>query len=138
MLLMQERISFLRWPAKTRARAFQSVALLALLIGWLGLTRYLYGGQPLLPLAAMALHTSAMFVILSVTTLTLRVDASLMALISGAGAGGATARRLLPTVVLMPLLLARAQRFRRGTARGGRLAPSDAGAASAAANTSDR
>ena len=95
----------LRWPAKT-ARAFQALTLLALLIGWLGLSRYLYGGQPLLPLAAMALHTSTLFILLSVATLTLRTDASLMALISGDGAGGFTARRLLPTVVLLPLLLA--------------------------------
>lgn len=95
----------LRWSAKA-VRAFQTLTLLALLIGWLGLTRYLYGGQPLLPLAAMALHTSVLFVLLSVATLTLRRDASLMALISGTGAGGATARRLLPTVVLLPLLLA--------------------------------
>ena len=95
----------LRWPPRT-VQAFQSLTLLALLVGWLGLTRYLYGGQPLLPFAAMALHTSGLFVLIAVATLTLRTDASLMALISGAGAGGATARRLLPTVVLLPLALA--------------------------------
>ena len=95
----------LRYPGKA-AQAFQMVTLLALLIGWLGLTRYLYGGEPLLPFAAMALHTAVLFVLLSLATLTLRTDASLMALICGSGAGGATARRLLPTVVLLPLLLA--------------------------------
>ena len=95
----------LRWP-ETTARAFQTITLLALLIGWLGLTRYLYGGQPLVPLAAMAVHTATLFILLAVATLSLRTDASLMALVSGAGAGGATARRLLPTAVVLPLLLA--------------------------------
>jgi hypothetical protein len=38
----------LRQPKKT-APAFQAVTLLALLIGWLGLTRYLYGGEQLFP-----------------------------------------------------------------------------------------
>lgn len=94
----------LRYPEKAE-QAFQIVTLLALLIGWLGLIRYLYGGEPLLPFAAMALHTAVLFVLLSLATLTLRTDASLMALILGSGAGGATARRLLPTVVLLPLLL---------------------------------
>ena len=93
----------LEQPEKT-ARAFQMVTLLALLIGWLGLMRYLYGGEPLVPLAGMAVHTAALFILISMATLTLRKNASLMALISGAGAGGAIARRLLPTVVLLPLL----------------------------------
>ena len=92
--------------AKTFARFFQVVTFLALLVGWLGLTRYLYGGKPLLPLAAMAFHTATLFILLSVATLTLRTDAGLMALVSGAGAGGAIARRLLPTAVLLPVLLA--------------------------------
>ena len=92
--------------AEASARAFQGVTFLALLVGWLGLTRYLYGGEPLLPLAAMAFHTATLFILLSIATLTLRTDASLMALISSAGAGGAIARRLLPTAVLLPVLLA--------------------------------
>jgi PAS domain S-box-containing protein len=91
---------------ETSARAFQAVTLLALLVGWLGLTRYLYGGQPLVPLAAMAFHTATLFILLSVTTLTLRRDAGLVALISSVGAGGPITRRLLPTAVLLPVLLA--------------------------------
>jgi PAS domain S-box-containing protein len=99
-------VALLMSRAETSARAFQAVTLLALLVGWLGFTRYLYGGQPLLPLAAMAFHTATLFILLSVATLTLRKDAGLIALVSGVGAGGAITRRLLPTAVLLPVLLA--------------------------------
>ena len=99
-------VALLMSRAETSARAFQAVTLLALLVGWLGLTRYIYGGQPLLPLAAMAFHTATLFILLSVATLTLRKDAGLIALVSGVGAGGAITRRLLPTAVLLPVLLA--------------------------------
>ena len=99
-------VALLSSRAEMSARAFQVVTLLALLVGWLGFTRYLYGGQPLLPLAAMAFHTATLFILLSVATLTLRKDAGLIALVSGEGAGGAITRRLLPTAVLLPVLLA--------------------------------
>jgi hypothetical protein len=56
-------------------RLYQLLAALVLLIGWLGLTRYVFGGVPLLPFTGMAVHTAILFLILSVGVLSLRRDA---------------------------------------------------------------
>ena len=85
--------------------AFQSLTWLAGLIGWLGLSFYLYGDEPLLPFAAMAAHTAVAFLILSAGLLCTRTDAGLMALLISDSAGGAITRRLVPTVVVVPTLL---------------------------------
>jgi PAS domain S-box-containing protein len=84
-------------------RLYQLFATLVLLIGWLGLTRYVFGGVPLIPFTAMAFHTSILLLILSVGVLSLRRDAGLTALLASDGAGGASARHLLPAVVVIPL-----------------------------------
>jgi PAS domain S-box-containing protein len=88
----------LRW-----ARAHQVSALLALLIGWLGLARYVYGGAPLVPYSQMAIHTALMLMLLALGTLALRQDAGIMALFASADAGGGSLRRLLPAALTVPL-----------------------------------
>ncbi len=103
-LLLGSALLLTRHPRA--ARWFQRLILLALLVGWLGLTRYVYGGEPLVPYAAMAIHTATLFVLLAVGTLPLRDDTGLMALLASSGAGGASARRLLPAAVVLPLALA--------------------------------
>ena len=96
------------WLTQRRAAGvlFEALCIGTLLTGWLGLARYVYGGEPLVPYVAMAIHTAALFMLLSIGTLPLRTDTGLMALLSSPGAGGASARRLLPTAVLLPLVLA--------------------------------
>lgn len=94
------------WLARSSRfiRVYQTCAILALLMGWLGFSRYVYGGEPLIPYAAMAIHTSAMFLILGAGVLSLRSDIGLMALFVSDQAGGFSVRRLLPAAVFVPLV----------------------------------
>jgi PAS domain S-box-containing protein len=87
------------------ARIFQVLVILVLLIGWLGFTRYVYGGEPLIAYAAMAIHTAILFMLLALTLLTLRRDAPLMMLLVGEDAGAISARRLLPAALILPLVI---------------------------------
>jgi PAS domain S-box-containing protein len=94
-------------PARAQtAWPFQFVTVLALLVGWLGLTRYVYGGEPLVPYAAMAIHTAVLFMLLALGILSVRKDTALMRLLASSGAGGTSARRLLPAAIVLPLALA--------------------------------
>jgi hypothetical protein len=47
-------------------RVYQGCVLLVIVMGWLGFSHFIYGGVPLVPYAAMAIHTSAMLLLLSV------------------------------------------------------------------------
>lgn len=81
---------------------------LALAIGlaaWLGLARYIFGGVPLLPWAGMAVHTSVAFLLVTVGLLCLRPERGLVALLLSDSAGGLAARRLLPAVLVVPLVV---------------------------------
>ncbi|MGE0680218.1 MAG: PAS domain S-box protein [Candidatus Binatia bacterium] len=91
-----------------RSRAysvFQVLTLLSGLIGWLGVSRYFYGGEPLFPYAQMAMHTALSFLILSAGILCTRTDGGLVALLISKSMGGVSARRLLPPALLVPLIL---------------------------------
>jgi PAS domain S-box-containing protein len=88
-------------------RLYQACVILTLLIGWLGFSRYVYGGEPLLPYATMAIHTAAMLLLLGAGLLSLRRDVGLMALLASDQAGGFSVRRLLPAAVLVPLVAGR-------------------------------
>src|ERR1051326_6420993 len=83
---------------------FQGLTLLGGVIGWLGLSHYLYGGEPLVPYTEMAVHTALAFIILSAGLLASRTDGGLMALLISDSLGGAIARRLVPAVVVLPIL----------------------------------
>jgi PAS domain S-box-containing protein len=82
----------------------QVCALLVLVIGWLGSSRFAYGGDPLVPQVAMAANTSASLLLLGAGTLSLRRDFGLMALLTSPYAGGASLRLWLPVAVLVPLI----------------------------------
>jgi PAS domain S-box-containing protein len=81
----------------------QSLAILALLAGWLGLSRYVFRGDPLIPFYNMALHSALLLVALACGLLTLRRDAGIASLLSSEGVGGRMARRLLPWAIGVPL-----------------------------------
>ncbi len=85
--------------------AFQALTMLVLLIAWLSLGRYLYGGEPLVAYAQMAAHTALLFFVLSLGVLSVRHDGGLVALLVGDTEGGALARRLLPPALLVPILM---------------------------------
>ncbi len=84
---------------------FQILTLLAGLIGWLGFSRYVYGGTPLVTYAQMSIYTALLFLVLSAGVLCARTDGGLMALLVSDSAGGMIARRLLPPALLVPLVL---------------------------------
>ena len=82
----------------------QALAIAGLLVGWLGLSRFVFGGDPLFAFADMAVHTSVLFLLACAGVLTLRTDAGIAALLVSEGVGGGMARRLLPAAVVVPLL----------------------------------
>jgi PAS domain S-box-containing protein len=107
-----------QWCASDRRLAFahHALAFAALLVGWLGLSRYVFGGEPGVVFSAMALHTATVIVLLSVGILTLRHDAGIAALLASEGVGGGIARKMLPAAILVPLAAGAltAQAARRG------------------------
>ncbi len=85
-------------------RIYQTFTILSLLIGWLGFSRYVFGGQPLIQYAAMAFHTAAMLLLLGAGILSLRRDAGLMSVLASDRTGGASVRRLLPAAIFTPFV----------------------------------
>src|SRR5690349_1620294 len=86
------------------ALVHQGLAVMGMLVGWLGVSRYLFGGEPLFGYADMAVHTATLVLLLTGASLTLRPDAGIARLLSSRGVGGGMARRLLPAAIVVPLL----------------------------------
>ena len=84
---------------------FQSLALATGLLGWLGIARYVCGGDPLVPFADMAIHTAGCFLLMSIGVLCVRLDGTFMRLMLTDSAGGRLARRLIPQALVAPLVL---------------------------------
>jgi PAS domain S-box-containing protein len=92
--------SIRRWP-----RIVQFFALAGGLLAWLGFSRYLFGGQPLVPFSQMAANTSITFMIFSVGLLCLDEETGITALLVTESTGGVIARRLVPAVLIIPFVL---------------------------------
>lgn len=89
---------------RTRAvRTQQALCLLALLIAWLGLTRYLFGGAPLFLFNQMAVQTALTLLLLSASALARPRKTGLVVLLASEDSAGVIAQRLLPVAVLVPL-----------------------------------
>ncbi len=86
------------------AGAHQVLATFVVLFGWMGLSRYIFGGEALVPFVNVAAHGSILFLLLGAAALTLRPDAGVARLIASEGVGGSMARRLLPAAILVPLI----------------------------------
>jgi len=82
----------------------QALAVAGLLVGWVGFSRFVFGGEPLFAFANMAVHTALLFLLLSAAALSLRTDTGIAALLVSDGVGGGMARRLLPAAVVVPLV----------------------------------
>jgi PAS domain S-box-containing protein len=82
----------------------QACAIAGVLIGWVGLSRYVFGGETLLAVTNMAVHTALLLILLCAGTLSLRTDRGIAALLASDGVGGSMARRLLPVAILVPLI----------------------------------
>ena len=100
--LLGASLSF-AWGGRT-AHAHQALAICAVLLGWLGLSRFVFGGEPLLTFSNMAVHTSILIMLLGAGALTLRTDAGIAKLLASHGVGGGMARRLLPAAITVPLM----------------------------------
>jgi PAS domain S-box-containing protein len=86
-------------------KTFQALVLLNVLVSWVGMSRYIFGGEPLLHFQEMAIHTAMSFVLLNAGILCLRPDKGLVALLASDSPGGEIARRLVPaTLILTPFL----------------------------------
>ena len=51
-------------------------------MGWLGLSRYMFGGEPLFAFVDMAVHTAIVLLMLTGASLTLRPDAGIARLLA--------------------------------------------------------
>jgi len=89
--------------APRTAGRHQVFLVLSLLFGWLGLSRFVFGGEPLFAFTNMAVHTGILLLLLSAGALTLRRDAGVARLLASKGVGGGMARRLLPAAIVVPL-----------------------------------
>jgi two-component system, LuxR family, sensor kinase FixL len=85
--------------------ALQLLTMLAGLSGWLGLCRYVFGGQPIFPFVDMSIYTALGFVLMSVGILCARPDLGFMTLLLSHDIGGKITRRLLPPVLFVPMLI---------------------------------
>jgi PAS domain S-box-containing protein len=86
------------------AGAHQVLATFVVIFGWMGLSRYIFGGEALVPFVNVAAHGSILFLLLGAAALTLRPDAGVARLIASDGVGGNMARRLLPAAILVPMI----------------------------------
>jgi PAS domain S-box-containing protein len=82
---------------------FQTCAIVTVLAGCVGLSRFLYGGEPLVPYASMAIQSALLFIVLGITVLRLRRDVGLNVLLASDGPEGHSIRRLLPAAIVTPL-----------------------------------
>lgn len=92
-------------PRRRFTASSQWLLLASLLIAWIGVSHYVYGGRPLAPYAAMAWPTAVSLLALSLGTACTRADSDFVALLQADTAGGAIARRLLPAALLVPLVV---------------------------------
>ena len=91
--------------ARNRAGIFQLPASVAGLVAFLALLGYLYDLKALYaiaPYTGMALHTAALFFVLSLGLLFARPDLGLMRVVSADNLGAVLARRLLPASIVIP------------------------------------
>jgi PAS domain S-box-containing protein len=96
-------LSLLASQVRGLGLAHQVMAIFVVMLGWLGLSRFIFGGQPLVSFVNIAIHASVVFIFIGAGALTLRTDAGVARLLASEGVGGAMARRMLPVAVLVPL-----------------------------------
>ncbi|WP_437281666.1 PAS domain S-box protein [Sorangium sp. So ce375] len=108
-------ISLLSLRVKTRRMCLLSEwsALLAAALALTALTGYVfgvgyfYGLPPLFPFTGMALHTAIAFLVFCAGLLMARPECTALTTLTAKGPGGILLRRLLPYVILTPLVIGR-------------------------------
>jgi signal transduction histidine kinase/ActR/RegA family two-component response regulator len=84
---------------------FQFMVLTVIVISWLALSHYVYGGAELFFYSRMAIHTSLTFLILSTGILCLRPDLGLTLVFASDTVGGILSRRLLIPIIVLPIAM---------------------------------
>jgi PAS domain-containing protein len=84
--------------------ALQAAAWASSLLGWLGLSHFIFGGASLPAFTHMSLPTAALFIVLSGGALSIRPELGFIALLLGDGPGGRMSRRLIPIICTVPLV----------------------------------
>ncbi|HEY8932985.1 MAG TPA: ATP-binding protein, partial [Rariglobus sp.] len=91
-----------------RRRFFQSaqwLAALVIFIGWIGLTRYAYGGDQTGVFFRMAAHTAILFAVLGIGIFYARPDGGFIVIWNGDTAGSMLVRRLFPAAMVVPVVV---------------------------------
>ncbi len=83
----------------------QWLAAVVIVIGWLSVTRYLYGGDLSGVFFLMAMHTALLFGVLGLGIFFARPDGGFMVLWNAHTSGSMLVRRLFPTALLMPVVV---------------------------------
>lgn len=93
--------------AATARRVFhplaQGLAGLVLFIGWIGLARYLYGGEAKGLFFQMAMPTALLFALLGMGIFFARPDGGFIRMWNGETAGGMLIRRVCPAALVVPV-----------------------------------
>lgn len=93
--------------AATARRVFsplaQGVAAMVLFVGWIGLARYIYGGDRTGLLLSMAMPTAMLFAVLGAGIFFARPDGGFVMTWNGDTAGGVLLRRLFPVALVVPV-----------------------------------
>jgi len=84
--------------------ALQTAAWASALLGWLGLSHFIFGGVALPDFTHMSLPTAALCIALSGGALSIRPELGFIALSLSDGPGGKVARRLIPIIFIVPLV----------------------------------
>jgi PAS domain S-box-containing protein len=100
VLILDRQTRHGRWPAQYLILAVLTASLIPI-IGYTFGVEYFYSITPYTP---MALHTALTFVVLSVGLLCARPYRGLMSVVTSDSTGGTVARRLLPAIVLIPIV----------------------------------
>lgn len=83
----------------------QWIAGAVIFIGWIGMTRYFYGGEQTGVFFKMAMHTALLFSVLGIGIFYARPDGGFMVMWNGETAGGVLVRRLFPAALIVPVVV---------------------------------
>jgi len=86
-------------------RSAQWLAAAVIFIGWIGMTRYFYGGETHGVFFLMAMHTAALFTVLGMGIFYARPDGGFMTVWNADTAGGVLVRRLFPSAMILPVVV---------------------------------
>jgi PAS domain S-box-containing protein len=97
----------LDWETERKRRPAQVLAVISIVIGFISLLGYIYGGEQIFGeagFASVALNTAVMFMLLGMGILYARPKTGIISVLTSEQLGGLMTRRLLPVLVVLPLI----------------------------------